>query len=114
MESIQSNKYQAIVSPVHFQEVNAIENRQERMEILALFERLEVNISFDKRKIRERAEALHALKFGVADAAHVAFAEFYADVFISCDVKLLKQCGKHDILVKAINPVEFSMAEDLR
>jgi hypothetical protein len=29
----------------------------------------------DLRAVRERAEALHARRFGVADAAHVAFAE---------------------------------------
>ena len=114
MEMIKSEKYLAIISPIHLQEVEAIENRQERIEILTLFERLEIVTKFDKKTIRARAEELHALKFGIADAAHIAFAEAQADIFISCDMKLLKKCQRHNITIETINLVEFSIREDLR
>ena len=65
-------------------------------------------------EIRERAESLVALRFGVADAAHVAFAEYAAAVFISCDEKLLKKCKSHEIKVWCGNPVDFCAKEGLR
>ena len=47
-----------------------------------------VNIS----KTRERAEELVSIGFGVADAAHIAFAEKSGTPFISCDDRLIKKC----------------------
>ena len=35
LQAIQNEKYEMIVSPVHHEEINAIENVQERYEILA-------------------------------------------------------------------------------
>ena len=49
---------------------------------------------------------------GIADAAHVAFAEQLADYFITCDDKLLKQCRKIDLKIPAMNPVEFIALEE--
>jgi predicted nucleic acid-binding protein len=63
---------------------------------------------------RLRATQLHALKFGVADAAHIAFAEATADYFISCDDRLLKKCRRNNILIPALNPVEFCLKENLQ
>jgi len=40
---------------------------------------------------RLRAEELVNLSFGIADAAHVAFAEAAGALFISCDNKLIKK-----------------------
>ena len=114
MEAIEDEKYSAIISPVHIQEVQAIESQQERVEVLTLFEGLNIITKFDKKIIRARAEELCALQFGTADAAHVAFAEAQADIFISCDIKLLKKCQRHNILIETLNPVEFSIREDLR
>jgi predicted nucleic acid-binding protein len=42
---------------------------------------------------------LYSQGFGVADAAHVAFAEQLADVFIACDDKLLKKCRKASLKI---------------
>ncbi len=56
-----------------------------------------------------------ALNFGIADAAHVAFAEASADYFITCDDKLLKKISKFEgINMKAVNPVNFCVKENLR
>jgi predicted nucleic acid-binding protein len=55
--------------------------------------------------------ALELMGFGVADAAHVAFAEQLAEIFITCDDKLLKRCKQAALRIAAMNPVEF-IAQD--
>lgn len=103
-----------IVSPVHFREVAAIEESRERTEITALLHRYGTTPSCDLRSVRQRAEALHARRFGVADAAHVAFAEASADVFMTCDDRLLRQCRRASVRMRAMNPIDFCLVEDLR
>ena len=103
-----------IVSPVHFQEVDAIRDFQERCEVSAILEKFGIKPKTNLPKIRLRAEYLCTRKVGVADAAHVAFAESTADFFISCDDKLLKRCARIGIEMLAMNPVEFCMRENLR
>ena len=49
--------------------------------------------------------------FGIADAAHVAFAEQLAEVFITCDDKLLKRCRQTSLRIDASNPLEFIAKE---
>jgi predicted nucleic acid-binding protein len=58
---------------------------------------------------------LYQLGFGIADAAHLAYAEILADVFISCDDKLLKKYKK-EVTAKiiAVNPLEFVSSEELQ
>ena len=65
-------------------------------------------------KIRSRAEELFLLGFGVADAAHVAFAEWGRADFISCDNRLLKKCQRLKINVWCGNSVTFCEKEGLR
>lgn len=54
------------------------------------------------------------MKFGVADAAHVAFAEQCGADFISCDDALVKKCLGNGIQVWCGNPVAFCEKEGLR
>jgi len=114
LEHIQNGRYIMIVSPVHFREVAAIEETRERTEITALLSRYGTNPSCALRAVRKRAEALHTRRFGVADAAHVAFAEATADVFITCDDRLLRQCRRASVRMRAMSPIDFCLAEDLR
>ena len=114
LQAIQDNKYAMIVSPVHREEVNAIKDFQERYEVSALLLKFGVKVEPDLSKIKNRAEYLYSKRFGIADAAHVAFAEATCDYFISCDDKLLKQCNKLSVAVTAMNPVEFSITENLK
>ena len=104
-----------IVSSVHFKEVEAIEDSYERMELIVLLNRFGKKTSYQLNDVRKRAESLYSLSFGIADAAHVAFAETSAAYFITCDDKLLKKLHqlKGSNLV-AINPVNFCIKEDLR
>jgi len=61
----------------------------------------------------DRAEALIEIGFGIADAAHVAFAEQLAEFFITCDDKLLKRCKQTTLRITAMSPLEFVTLETL-
>jgi predicted nucleic acid-binding protein len=45
--------------------------------------------------------------FGIAHAAHLAYAEQSGSDFISCDDKLIRKCHMHDIIVWAGTPIAF-------
>jgi predicted nucleic acid-binding protein len=63
----------------------------------------------------KRTENLYSLNSGIADAAHIAFAETSADYFITCDDKLLKKVHKlKGINMEVVNPVNFCTKENLR
>lgn len=110
---IETGRYRAAVSPVHFYEVDAIREREERMEVGALLQRLELPlIECDKNEARAKAMVFHGAGMGIADAAHVAFAEQMADCFITCDDNLLKRCRRIDLGIVAMNPIEFVANEE--
>lgn len=114
LQNVHDGLYAVVVSPAHINEVEAIEDASERFAILTLLKRYGMSAVYDEPTTRKRAEQLYALKFGIADAAHIAFAEAAADFFISCDDKLLKQCRRHSVRLPALNPVEFCLTENLR
>lgn len=114
LQNVHDGRYSIVVSPVHVKEIEAIEDASEQVAIMTLLKRYGVEAAYDEPTTRARAEQLHALKFGVADAAHIAFAEESADFFISCDDRLLKQCHRHSVRLPAMNPVEFCVTENLR
>ena len=112
---IQDGSYKMVVSPAHFKEIEGIEDLFERMELTVLLNRFGKKPSYQLNEVRKRAEKLYSLNFGIADAAHVAFAETSAEYFITCDDKLLKKvCKLEDSNLKALNPVNFCTREDLR
>jgi len=114
LQALQDAKYRMVVSPVHIEEANAIGDVEERRELLAVLENLGTAAECDGAAARVRAEYLHSRKFGIADAAHVAFAEATADFFITCDDRLARKCRREKVGVTTLNPVEFTIAEDLR
>ena len=114
VQALQDKKYSMVVSPVHFEEASAIRDVEERREILAVLENLGTAAQCDLAATRARAEYLHSRKFGIADAAHVAFAEATADVFITCDDRLARKCRREKVGAATVNPVEFTIAEDLK
>ena len=71
-----------MVSPVHFEEVNAIRELQEKVEVLSFLQTYGVRVVCDHSKARARTGYLYSIKFGLADAAHVAFAESASDFFV--------------------------------
>ena len=84
---------------------------------MRLLESYGETFSFDQsanKILKARTEELISKKFGVADAAQVAFSEYYGSVFITCDDKLLASCGKNNISVDCHNPVIFCEKENLK
>ena len=97
MQHIQHNHYQSAVSPVHLKEIEAISAIEERLLLKAQLEKFFCPVVRDKQAIRSRADYLYQLGFGIADAAHLAFAEVLADALISCDDNLLKNIKKKSL-----------------
>ena len=114
IKAVQNGELRMIVSPAHLVEVRAIADHQERTELLALLEKYGTKAESDTATMRERAEYLYSRGFGIADAAHVAFAEKCSDFFISCDDRLIRKCRRFNIGVAAVNPLEFCVRENLK
>jgi len=111
LKRIETGLYRAVVSPVHYKEVGAIRETSERLEMESLLFRFDKSCEYDLNQARHRAEALIDKGFGIADAAHVAFAEQLAEFFITCDDKLLKLCAKAGLRIAAVSPLEFIAEE---
>ncbi len=114
MNHIDHGRFTAVVSPVHFAEVADIEDVYQRIEVETLLERFHAAGHYSATAVRQRAETLVRGKLGVADAAHMAFAEVIADVFISSDKGLIKRCRACGVRIEVHSPVEFVTREDLR
>ena len=114
LSKVHDGTYQAIASRVHTLEVSAISNLAERIELLTLLSGFQSDVEVDKGQAAKRAEHLHSAGFGVADSAHLAYAEVIADVFITCDDKLIKKTHKEDVRVPVYNPIEFVIKEELQ
>ncbi len=70
------------------------------------------NVNCDLQRAQKRALFLRENGIGIADSAHVAFAEQLADCFITCDDKLLKRCHMIDLKIPVMSPVEFITLEE--
>ncbi len=115
LKAVESGYYRMFSSPVHFHEIFAISSENERIDLLMLLENLSVPCNADRSAARSRAEDFHSRGFGVADAAHLAFAEAVQADFISCDDRLLKKCiVSADLLIWTGNPVAFCEKEVLK
>ena len=114
LNGIQKNKYQMIVSPVHFKEIESIEDVREKVQVLELLSLYGMEPNYDLNKVRNRAEELISVNLGIADAVHLAFAEQSADYFITCDDKLMKRTKRTKLNIEVTNPIAFCMKEELK
>lgn len=114
LAKVRDGKYKLAVSPVHEKEVDAISDSYQRLELLSILETFGEPVKADLLTARRRAEELCAHGFGIADAAHVAFAEQSGADFITCDDKLLKQCLRSNIDTWCGDPVLFCVKENLK
>ncbi len=114
LEHVRRKNYELIVSPVHLLEIENTARHQERAELMLFLSGFASRPEWNIGKMRRRAEELHEMKFGLADAAHVAFAEASAQVFVTCDDRLLRKCLKTETALIAMNPMEFCMKEGLK
>lgn len=114
LEAVQAGYYALARSPVHRHEIDAIPNLLERIELLTLLEESSFIPSFENERVRTRAENFVNFGIGVADAAHLAFAESTKADFISCDDKLLKKCAQIEIDIWTGSPILFCEKDDLQ
>jgi predicted nucleic acid-binding protein len=111
-----AGRYEIKISPAHIAEAEDISDASERFELLSLFNK---DCSFYKgnetSKIRETAEKFHKSGFGVGDSAHLAYAEYISDIFVTCDDRLIKKCKSLKAYkLPVVDPVEFVILEGLR
>jgi len=114
LKKVEAGRYGMVYSPVDKVEISSIKNDSERIDLLLLLDSLGIQCDIDKKATRLRAEDLLRQVIGVADAAHVAFAEAAKADFISCDDKLTKKCSGMLIDVWTGNPAAFCCKEDLK
>ena len=114
LSKVRDGNYKLIVSPVHIKEIKAISDTIERVELQMVLNEWGEQIHANMAETRLRAEDLVNSGFGIADAAHVAFAEQAEVPFISCDDRLIKKCINYKINVWCGNPVAFCEKENLR
>ncbi len=114
LSKVKNGEYVLVVSPIHREEIKAISETFERIDLQERLKTLGKSIKVDLASARKRAEELCDLNFGVVDAAHIAFAEQSGAEFISCDDSLIKRCSRHNINIWCGNPVAFCEKERLR
>ena len=114
LSGVKENKYILMKSVVHNKEIQAITDDFERNELFRILDNYGKSIKIETGIVKKRTEELILKKFGIADAAHVAFAEYYKSIFITCDDKLLNRCLKTDLTIQCMNPVAFCEKENLK
>ena len=114
LSKVKNGEYTLSVSPVHWEEIKAISEIFERIDLQERLRTMGKPIKTDLDIARKRADELCQLNFGIADAAHVAFAEQGGAEFISCDDSLIKKCLRHNVKIWCGNPVAFCEKEVLR
>lgn len=114
LQTIRDGLLKLALSPVHYREINDITDVIERSELLCVINSLGCQVPVDPFEARKQAEFLSHHGMGVADAAHVAFAEAVGADFITCDDKLLKKCHKLGLPLWYGDPLQYCIKENLK
>jgi len=114
LRAVEKGVYKMVYSPIHEMEISAISDDVEREDLLFLIDKIAARMEQAITHTRKRAENLVGFGFGVADAAHLAYAERAQAFFISCDDKLIKKCTKSDLMIWAGSPIMFCEKEDIK
>lgn len=114
LSRVRDSEYTLVVSPVHWEEIKGISESFERIDLQERLRTMGKPVKADLDIARKRADELCELSFGIADAAHVAFAEQDGAEFIGCDDSLIKKCLRHNVKIWCGNPVAFCEKEGLR
>ncbi len=114
LANIRAGSLELMVSPVHEVEIDANPATEERSYLKLLLAGLGVPIVVDPLATKARAEALADAGMGIADAAHVAFAEAADAAFVTVDDRLRKQCRRLSVRVWYGTPLAFCDKENLK
>ena len=111
---IRQNKLTLIISPVHEAEIQVISDREERTQLQILLRNLGKIPQIDLMLARKRAELFSGQGIGVADAAHLAFAEQARADFVTVDDRFLKKTKRFMLPIWTGSPLAFCEKENLR
>jgi len=111
---VRRKKLELIVSPTHGIEIEATADLEERSQLLLLLNQLGTRPLVDLRTVQQRAERLIAQGVGIADAAHLAFAEQSQAEFVTVDDRLIKICRRAKVAVWFGTPLAYCDKEGLK
>lgn len=115
LQHVREGALYLVCSPVHQREITAVSEMFERMELLSILSELgHPVVLIDYGAARSRAEYLVRHGVGIADAAHLSFAEATQAHFVTCDDRLLRKCRQVKSAVWCGTPIEFCVKEDLK
>jgi len=114
LANVRTRILQLCISPVHRIEIAATPDPARKRSMPTLLDELGVQLIVNPQVARQRAETLHAQGLGVADAAHVAYAEVAKCDFITVDDRLLRQCRRMEVQTWFGTPAAFCEKEKLR
>ena len=113
LSHVRSGDLALVLSPVHDVEIGAISDLIEREHLLSLLSETGTRTDADLQHTRQRAEQLVHQGLGLADAAHLAYAEEAEASFVTCDDRLVRQCRRLELDIWCGTPVAFCGEEDL-
>ncbi len=114
MDAVQNGCYILKSSPVHFAETGAIKDHRERVDIESFLFSHGCAVTGDLKSMRDRAGYFCEQGIGLADAAHLAFAEAGADIMISCDDRFVRKAQKFKVKCDILTPLEFCEREQIK
>jgi predicted nucleic acid-binding protein len=114
LSHVRSGHLTLMVSSVHDVEIGAIDELPEREHLASLLQQVGQRATPELKRIRQRAEEFTQRGLGLADAAHLAFAEAEQADFVTCDDRLLRQCKRVKPAIWAGTPLSFCEKENLK
>jgi len=103
-----------VVSPAHDVEIASIDDLAEREHLQLFLKQHGARVAFDLSRARQRAEELSKQGLGIADAAHLAYAEQAQADFVTCDDRLVRQCRRAGSRLWTGTPIAYCEKENLR
>lgn len=114
LSRVRGSDLKLIVSPAHQAEIAAIKNLEERESLKRMLETIGTRPTYDMIAARQRAEEFVRTRIGLADAAHLAFAEQAKADFVSVDDRFLKRANRIRLSIWLGTPVQLCERENLR
>ena len=114
LDRVRRKEIELIVSPAHAVEIDATADLEERNQLVSLLEQFGTRPKFDLLAARKRADDLLGRGLGVADAAHLAFAEQAQADFVTVDDRLIKRFKRIRPVIWCGTPPAYSEKESLR
>lgn len=101
-------EFELIARPILQLEIDNTLNVDKREKVMSLYSLASLEIPFTA-SVKQRAKELCSIsKIKNMDSLHIAFAESgFADIMLTTDDKLIKECSNLNLSIKVINPVIF-------